>query len=63
MHEVTAHPAAPDVIRLFAPHLGQAYDPILTPGTPLGPGPVSLLSGWSMTTGSRWPRWTASCGC
>jgi hypothetical protein len=22
MHEVTAHPAAPDVIRLFAPHLG-----------------------------------------
>jgi hypothetical protein len=35
MHEVTAHPDAPDVIRLFAPHLGQPYDPILTPGTPL----------------------------
>jgi hypothetical protein len=35
MHEVTAHPAAPDMIRLFAPHLGQGYDPILTPGTPL----------------------------
>jgi hypothetical protein len=35
MHEVTAHPAAPDMIRLFAPHLGQAYDPILTPGPPL----------------------------
>jgi hypothetical protein len=35
MHEVTAHPAAPDMIRLFAPHLGEAYDPILTPGTPL----------------------------
>jgi hypothetical protein len=32
---VTAHPAAPDMIRLFAPHLGQGYDPILTPGTPL----------------------------
>jgi hypothetical protein len=35
MHEVTAHPEAPDVIRVFAPHLGQPYDPILTPGTPL----------------------------
>ena len=35
MHEVTAHPAAPAMIRLFAPHLGQDYDPILTPGTPL----------------------------
>jgi len=35
MHEVTAHPDAPDMIRLFAPHLGEAYDPILTPGTPL----------------------------
>jgi hypothetical protein len=35
MHEVTAHPEAPDVIRLFTPHLGQPYDPILTPGTPL----------------------------
>ena len=35
MHEVTAHPAAPDMIRLFAPHLGEAYDPMLTPGTPL----------------------------
>jgi hypothetical protein len=35
MHEVTAHPDAPDVIRLFAPHLGGPYDPILTPGTPL----------------------------
>jgi hypothetical protein len=35
MHEVTAHPDAPDMIRLFAPHLGEAYDPILTPGPPL----------------------------
>jgi hypothetical protein len=35
MHEVTAHPDAPDMIRLFAPHLGEDYDPILTPGTPL----------------------------
>lgn len=35
MHEVTAHPAAPDVIRLFAPHLGEPYNPLLTPGTPL----------------------------
>jgi hypothetical protein len=35
MHEVTAHPEAPDVIRLFAQHLGEPYDPILTPGTPL----------------------------
>jgi hypothetical protein len=35
MHEVTAHPDAPDVIRLFAPHLGEPYDPMLTPGTPL----------------------------
>jgi hypothetical protein len=35
MHEVVAHPAAPAVIRLFAPHLGGPYDPILTPGTPL----------------------------
>jgi hypothetical protein len=35
MHEVTAHPAAPDMIRLFAPHLGEDYDGILTPGTPL----------------------------
>lgn len=35
MHEVTTHPAAPDMIRLFAPHLGEDYDPILTPGTPL----------------------------
>ncbi len=35
MHEVTAHPDAPDIIRLFAPHLGEDYDPILTPGTPL----------------------------
>jgi hypothetical protein len=39
MHEVTAHPAAPDMIRLFAPHLGQGYDPILTPGTPLASRP------------------------
>jgi hypothetical protein len=39
MHEVTAHPAAPDMIRLFAPHLGEAYDPILTPGTPLATRP------------------------
>jgi hypothetical protein len=39
MHEVTAHPSAPDMIRLFAPHLGQAYDPILTPGTPLASRP------------------------
>lgn len=35
MHEVTAHPEAPGVIRLFARHLGEPYDPILTPGTPL----------------------------
>lgn len=35
MHEVTGHPAAPEIIRLFAPHLGGPYDPILTPGTPL----------------------------
>jgi hypothetical protein len=35
MHEVTAHPNAPDMIRLFAPHLGEDYDPILTPGPPL----------------------------
>ena len=35
MHEVTAHPDAPDIIRLFAPHLGEDYDPILTPGTQL----------------------------
>jgi hypothetical protein len=35
MHEVTAHPAAPDMIRLFAPHLGGGYDPVLTPGAPL----------------------------
>jgi hypothetical protein len=35
MHEVTAHPAAAEMIRLFAPHLGAPYDPILTPGTPL----------------------------
>jgi hypothetical protein len=35
MHEVTAHPAAPNIIRLFGPHLGGPYDPILTPGTPL----------------------------
>jgi hypothetical protein len=35
MHEVTAHPQAPDIIRLFAPHLGGDYDPILTPGSPL----------------------------
>jgi hypothetical protein len=35
MHEVTAHPQAPDLIRLFTPHLGGKYDPILTPGTPL----------------------------
>lgn len=39
MHEVTAHPAAPHMIRLFAPHLGQGYDPILTPGTPLASRP------------------------
>jgi hypothetical protein len=39
MHEVTAHLAAPDMIRLFAPHLGQGYDPILTPGTPLASRP------------------------
>ncbi len=39
MHEVTAHPAAAEMIRLFAPHLGQAYDPILTPGTPLASRP------------------------
>jgi hypothetical protein len=42
MHEVTAHPAAPDIIRLFAPHLGEhgpGYDPILTPGTPLASRP------------------------
>jgi hypothetical protein len=26
MHEVTVHTAAPDMIRLFAPHLGQGYD-------------------------------------
>jgi hypothetical protein len=39
MHEVTAHPAAPEMIRLFAPHLGEAYDPILTPGTPLATRP------------------------
>jgi len=30
MHEVTAHPQAAD-IGGFAPHLGGAYDPILTP--------------------------------
>lgn len=35
MHEVTAHPDAPEMIRLFAPHLGEGYDPILTPGPPL----------------------------
>jgi MoaA/NifB/PqqE/SkfB family radical SAM enzyme len=35
MHEVTAHPSAPNVIRLFTPHIGGRYDPILTPGTPL----------------------------
>ena len=39
MHEVTAHPDAPQMIRLFAPHLGQGYDPILTPGTPLASRP------------------------
>jgi hypothetical protein len=39
MHEVTAHPDAPEMIRLFAPHLGQGYDPILTPGTPLASRP------------------------
>jgi len=39
MHEVTAHPDAADMIRLFAPHLGEAYDPILTPGTPLASRP------------------------
>jgi hypothetical protein len=36
MHEVTAHPDAPAMIRLFASHLGGGgYDPVLTPGTPL----------------------------
>ena len=35
VHEVTAHPAAPDVIRLLARQLVEACDPILTPGTPL----------------------------
>jgi hypothetical protein len=39
MHEVTAHPEAPQMIRLFASHLGQGYDPILTPGTPLASRP------------------------
>jgi hypothetical protein len=33
MHEVTAHPDTPNMIRLFVPHLGPDYDPILTPGT------------------------------
>ena len=35
MHEVTAHPDASKMIQLFAPHLGEAHDPILTPGPPL----------------------------
>jgi hypothetical protein len=35
MHEVLAHPAAPEVLRLFAPYLGEDYDPMLTPGAPL----------------------------
>jgi MoaA/NifB/PqqE/SkfB family radical SAM enzyme len=39
MHEVTAHPDAPALLRLFTPHLGGAYDPILTPGTPLATRP------------------------
>jgi hypothetical protein len=39
MHEVTAHPDAPAVLRLFTPHIGGAYDPILTPGTPLATRP------------------------
>src|ERR1700750_2464409 len=39
MHEVPAHPAAAQVIRLFAPHLGTAFDPILTPGAPLASRP------------------------
>jgi hypothetical protein len=39
MHEVTAHPQAPDLIRLFTPHLGGRYDPILTPGAPLASRP------------------------
>jgi hypothetical protein len=39
MHEVTAHPRAPEMIRLFTPHLGGRYDPILTPGAPLASRP------------------------
>jgi hypothetical protein len=35
MHEVTAHPEAPAVIRLFFSDPEMPYDPILTPGTPL----------------------------
>jgi hypothetical protein len=33
MHEVTAHPAAPGLVRLL-PHLDAVYGPVLTPGTP-----------------------------
>jgi hypothetical protein len=55
MHEVTAHPAAPDMIRLFAPHLGEAYDPILTPGTPLATRSPNTVASTTMATAGPKP--------
>lgn len=39
MHEVTAHPEAASLIRLFFSGPRPPYDPILTPGTPLASRP------------------------
>jgi hypothetical protein len=39
MHEVTAHPEAATLIRLFFSSASTRYDPILTPGTPLASRP------------------------